>query len=236
MVTQRLRGLAAGAILAAVAMQVRLAAPAEAAKTAQSRMSTSVRAATAERLGANAQLERWKALRKRASWKALAGFAEQRGFRVPEYPAQGWVRAGTVELSNGEEKPLEIACLDLEPKSARSRYAACILHVSAGKKTYDAILIAPNGKPEQAREYRAAPGRDARFPPRVILAHSWWSCVIGHLPDCAGPCASALATCIRLPFSWTNYLGCLAAQCGSCFVRYAAICLAAPKTQAQERL
>jgi hypothetical protein len=86
--------------------------------------------------------------------------------------------------------------------------------------TYDFVLIAPEGDPENFIELTV--DEDGT----VVEANSWFSCVWnGIKARCVGTCVSALNDCKpALAFSWAAYVGCLALKCGVCLTKVMACC------------
>jgi len=58
----------------------------------------------------------------------------------------------------------------------------------------------------------------------VVAANSWWTCILGQLPQIGEECQSGVATCRQNATSIVGYIGCVATNCGPSFSKHSACC------------
>lgn len=169
----------------------------------------------------------WNDLNKDAAWKALVGEATKRGYKLSSKAGELWGQKSLVTVEKAGSRKADVKIFGLETENKESKDAAALVIISDGKRTYKALLIAPQGDVEKAMEYTVEKSGTAY---KVIETHSWWSCLKKKLKNkCSGACGTALVTCIGVasatgPFSWATYIGCVAASCGACFAYWSWYC------------
>jgi hypothetical protein len=164
---------------------------------------------------ANSKLKRLDDEATRQGYKPKKGPGSEVGFSQ-RYRAANPVKPGRGEKGEPvQELEYRFFLRELEKPNSRDQAAILTVAVTAGKNTdqYEMLLIADEGKFNEAREYMVENDK-------VALAESWWSatrdCI---LSKCGTVCVSSLITCGG---TWAAYLLCVAARCGGCWVKCAA--------------
>lgn len=90
-----------------------------------------------------------------------------------------------------------------------------VLRDSAGTytNTYTFILEAPKADVSSIREHYVG-GSPGKL--EVLEANSWWTCIIGQLPEIGEECGDSIDKC-RPATSIVGYVGCVATNCGPAF-------------------
>ena len=86
---------------------------------------------------------------------------------------------------------------------------------------YTFILEAPKENVSQIEERYISESEEGL---EVVLAKSWWTCILGQLPQIGQECQSGVATCGQNATSIVGYIGCVATNCGPSFSRHSACC------------
>jgi len=91
-----------------------------------------------------------------------------------------------------------------------------VLRDSAGtySNTYTFILEAPKADVSSIREHYVG-GSPGRL--EIVEANSWWTCIIGQLPEIGDECGSGITKCSPSATSIVGYIGCVATNCGHAF-------------------
>lgn len=91
-----------------------------------------------------------------------------------------------------------------------------VLRDSAGTytNTYTFILEAPKADVSTIREYYVG-GSPGKL--EVMEANSWWTCIIGQLPEIGDECGDSINNCSPSATSIVGYIGCVATNCGPAF-------------------
>lgn len=152
------------------------------------------------------------------------------GFTPAPAAARYWGHTATYQtVVEGHSESLIGATYVHDYAKQNSKDGAALVHVtltsSSGiTKTDSFSLVAPNGDVRSTREYTVANNK-------IMLRHSWWSCMQGQLAGVGGTCAAGLVGCLVTAaitgggtFSWATYLGCVAGNCAGAFVKAAACC------------
>ena len=85
---------------------------------------------------------------------------------------------------------------------------------SATKPYYFLLFTPADGKFQNSTEYFVENGK-------VVLAHSWGTCLKNNIGGCAATCVVALVSCTG---TTAAYLACLAVACGGCLAWELACC------------
>jgi len=145
---------------------------------------------------------------------ALWNRATADGFKPVKGPEAAWGFAASWKASDGATEVSEATVESLAKPGTKDAGAVLTVTVrSKGKSaTYEAYLVAPNGRFDKPKEYYATDAGQVR------PANSFWSafkaCVRSR--NCGTACLSALVTCIPSAKTWVAYFICFGAACGGC--------------------
>lgn len=101
------------------------------------------------------------------------------------------------------------------PSDTADKLAVGIATARAGDNSasYPLLLEAPNGEFLAANEYTV-------IGDRIEATRSWWTAITGCLTrQCVTVCANSLTTCWTSDSTWLQYAGCIAWNCGGCWLK-----------------
>jgi hypothetical protein len=192
-----------------------------------------VRSVTRELLDPDEVLKEIKKRRGQGGLKKLAAEGSKRGYK-PVDSADEVLGYRQIFEATREQRPrlidrrrqpdlsdeavskveFEFLAQSARKQRARGEAAIAVATISAGKNKdeYEMLLEAPDG--DFARFTELTIDETGK----VVEADSWWTAFTGCLPQCGGPCLTALAECRG---TWIEYIGCVLWRCVGCGVKCA---------------